>query len=235
MIGWQLHQLDYMQMRPIVTDGFVWFVCRSVMVLSLSPAKMAEPIKMPFGLWSQVGPRNQTGMGIGVHAKGQFWVGNVIFMTNGWLKEEEWEFFCNGIRALEKLRTKCNSVAGIYVEKWQNMMYISCDSLCQSTNFLNAPRICGCSTVSSHQRVSATWDDLVLGTLLQSSMMLVTVSHTGWWLTNCTQNPRQVVQQLQQTWILKPECLTTLSHQTPITALSLYSRSLHQNFSEPAQ
>ena len=31
-------------------------VCRSVTLVS--PAKMAEPIEMPFGLWTQMGPRN---------------------------------------------------------------------------------------------------------------------------------------------------------------------------------
>ena len=33
-----------------------WLVCQSLKVMS--PAKMAEPIKMPFGLWTQLGPRN---------------------------------------------------------------------------------------------------------------------------------------------------------------------------------
>jgi len=31
-------------------------VCRSVTLVS--PAKTAEPIEMPFGLWTQMGPRN---------------------------------------------------------------------------------------------------------------------------------------------------------------------------------
>jgi len=34
-------------MRP--TDRVAWSVCRYVTVVS--PAKMAEPIEMPFGLW----------------------------------------------------------------------------------------------------------------------------------------------------------------------------------------
>jgi len=35
-------------------------VCLSVCLSNtiVSPAKMAEMIKMPFGLWTQVGPRN---------------------------------------------------------------------------------------------------------------------------------------------------------------------------------
>jgi len=33
-----------------------WSVCLSVTVVS--PAKTAEPIKMPFGLWTWVSPRN---------------------------------------------------------------------------------------------------------------------------------------------------------------------------------
>jgi len=43
-------------MRPIVIDRVAWSVCRSVTVSS--PAKTAEPIKMPFGLRTRVGPGN---------------------------------------------------------------------------------------------------------------------------------------------------------------------------------
>ena len=47
-------------MRPVVTNRVVWFVSRSVglFVTLMSPAKVAEPIKMPFGLWAWMGPRN---------------------------------------------------------------------------------------------------------------------------------------------------------------------------------
>jgi len=38
-------------------------------------------------------------------------------MANGWLKDQEQQFFYNGIRALEKPWTKCISVAGEYVKK----------------------------------------------------------------------------------------------------------------------
>jgi len=41
-------------MRSIVTDRVAWSVGRSVTVVS--PAKVAEPIKMPFGLRTRVGP-----------------------------------------------------------------------------------------------------------------------------------------------------------------------------------
>ena len=37
----------------IVTDGVVWSVCRSVTIVS--PAKTAELIEMPFGLWARMG------------------------------------------------------------------------------------------------------------------------------------------------------------------------------------
>jgi len=37
--------------------------------------------------------------------------------TNGWLEDQEQQFFYNGIRAIEKRWTKCISVAGVYVEK----------------------------------------------------------------------------------------------------------------------
>jgi len=38
-------------------------------------------------------------------------------MANGWLEDQEQQFFYNGIRALEKRWTKCILVAGVYVEK----------------------------------------------------------------------------------------------------------------------
>jgi len=43
-------------MRPIVTDRVALSVCLSVTLVS--PAKTAEPIEMPFGLRTQVGPGN---------------------------------------------------------------------------------------------------------------------------------------------------------------------------------
>jgi len=51
-------------MRPIVTDEVAWSVCLSLgwsvgrSVTILSPAKTAEPIEMPFAVWTRVGPRN---------------------------------------------------------------------------------------------------------------------------------------------------------------------------------
>ena len=47
-------------MRPVVTDRVAWSVCLSVClcVTLLNPAKTAEPINMPFGLRTWVGPRN---------------------------------------------------------------------------------------------------------------------------------------------------------------------------------
>jgi len=42
------------------------------------------------------------------------------------LEDQDQEFFYNGIRALENRWTKCISVEGDYVEKWQNIMLIFC-------------------------------------------------------------------------------------------------------------
>jgi len=39
---------------------------------------------------------------------------NVICTAYGWLEDKEQQFFYIGIRALEKRRTKCISVAGNY-------------------------------------------------------------------------------------------------------------------------
>jgi len=48
-------------MRSIVTDRIAWSVGRSVTLVS--PAKTAEPIEMPFGLWAGMGPRNHVLVG----------------------------------------------------------------------------------------------------------------------------------------------------------------------------
>jgi len=49
-------------MRPIVTDRVAWSVGQSVClyrsVIRVSPAKTAEPVETPFGLWAWMGPRN---------------------------------------------------------------------------------------------------------------------------------------------------------------------------------
>ena len=44
-------------MRSVATGRVAWSVGRSV-TLIVSPAKMAEPIEMPFGLRIRVGPGN---------------------------------------------------------------------------------------------------------------------------------------------------------------------------------
>ena len=51
---------------------------------------------------------------------------DIICTSNGWLEDQEQQFFYNGIRALDKSWTKCIAVAEDYVEKWQNMMWASC-------------------------------------------------------------------------------------------------------------
>jgi len=58
---------------------------------------------------------------------------------NGWLKEQDQQFFYNRIQVLEKHQTKCISFAGNYVENCQNMMYISCDQLRQCTKLFDRP------------------------------------------------------------------------------------------------
>jgi len=57
-------------MRTIVTDGVAWSVCLSATIMS--PAKVAELIEMPFGLWTRVSSRNYM-MEVQIpHANGQF-------------------------------------------------------------------------------------------------------------------------------------------------------------------
>jgi len=55
----KLHRSTYVD-AVVVTDRVASSVCRSVCrsVTVVSPAKMAGPIGMPFGLWVRVGPRN---------------------------------------------------------------------------------------------------------------------------------------------------------------------------------
>jgi len=43
-------------MWPIATDRVAWSVC--LLVKTVSPAKMAEPIEMLFGTWTLVDQRN---------------------------------------------------------------------------------------------------------------------------------------------------------------------------------
>jgi len=58
-------------MRPIATDGAAWSI--SLSVTTVSPAKMAEPIVMPFGILTWVGPGNHVlGEGPDPPIQGQF-------------------------------------------------------------------------------------------------------------------------------------------------------------------
>ena len=52
---------------------------------------------------------------------------DVICAENGWLEEQDQQFFYNGIWAWEKQGASYISVARDYIEKWQNMIHISCD------------------------------------------------------------------------------------------------------------
>jgi len=69
-------------MRPIATDGVAWSVgwsvclsvCQSVMIMS--PAKLAEPIEMSFGMCVDVGgPRKYTLDEVQIHARKVFFRG----------------------------------------------------------------------------------------------------------------------------------------------------------------
>jgi len=49
-------------MRPVVTDRLAWSVGLTVTVVG--PAKTAEPIEMPFGIWIRVSPRKHVLNGV---------------------------------------------------------------------------------------------------------------------------------------------------------------------------
>ena len=56
-------------MRPTVTDRIACSVSHSI----VSPAKVPEPIEMPFGLWIPVGPRDHVLNGVQIpHGNRQF-------------------------------------------------------------------------------------------------------------------------------------------------------------------
>jgi len=62
----------YVVLRPIVTDRVAWSrsVCQSGTIVS--PAKMAEPIEMPFGLWTRVGLFARTRLGCTLAPPGEY-------------------------------------------------------------------------------------------------------------------------------------------------------------------
>ena len=67
--------------------------------------------------------------GPGSPCGGSFEGVDVVCTAEGWLKEQDQQFFYSGIRALEKCRTKCVSLAGIYVESvkiWCTYLAINC-------------------------------------------------------------------------------------------------------------
>ena len=76
-------------MLPVITDAR-WPVCVCVsvclLVAAMSCAKMAKPIKMPFGAWTCWGPRNYI-LGAGLDSppgKGQFRGHRGHFVGNIW-------------------------------------------------------------------------------------------------------------------------------------------------------
>jgi len=135
---YKLHNLLFDCISLLCRCGLYCYRRSSVVCLSVtifSPTKTAEPIEIPFGVWTWVGPGNHVSDG-GPDPQCEWAIlrGNVICTAKGWLKEQDQQLFYNGIRALEERRTnyalgrtKCISVAGNYVEKRQNMRYISCD------------------------------------------------------------------------------------------------------------
>jgi len=58
-------------MRPIATDGAAWSIGRSVClsVTTMSPAETAEPIEIPFGMWTWVNPKNHVVDGVQISTR----------------------------------------------------------------------------------------------------------------------------------------------------------------------
>jgi len=53
-------------MRPTGTDGVAWSVR---LITFVNPAKTAESIEMPFGVWTRVGPRNRVLDGVQIPSR----------------------------------------------------------------------------------------------------------------------------------------------------------------------
>jgi len=69
------HRYTKHEMWATASD-IVWSVCVCVCLLDTTESltKTAEPIEMPFGLWTRVDPRNHVlGWGIIHQGKGPFW------------------------------------------------------------------------------------------------------------------------------------------------------------------
>jgi len=130
-------------MRSIVTDGVAWSVCLSVgRSVNLEPCKNGWTDRD--AVWgADSGDPKEPCIG-GVQVPPREWVilkgGTLSARQMADWKSKISNSSTTGIWAREKRRTKWISVAGNCVEKWQNMMYISCLTVCQSTNFLNVPR-----------------------------------------------------------------------------------------------
>jgi len=87
----------------------------------VSPAKTAELIEMPFGVWTRLDQRNHVlDVGPDHHMRRVNFDERKKLSARERLKElkeQDQQFFNNSFRALEKCWTKCISVAGDYVEK----------------------------------------------------------------------------------------------------------------------
>jgi len=99
---------------------------------------------MSFGVWPHVCPRNHVldGFQFTPYVREQFWGGK------HWPKEQDQQFFCSGIRALEKCYTKCILLARNYVEKWQNMISTSCSTVSFHLSVSFSPHYCQGSTIT---------------------------------------------------------------------------------------
>jgi len=64
-------------MQTIVTDEVLWSVGQSLIMI-MSPAKTGEPLKMPFGLRTRVGPMNHV-LVLFPHGKAQFRGGMAVY------------------------------------------------------------------------------------------------------------------------------------------------------------
>ena len=67
------HRFAKYKMQPIATD-VAWSVCVCLLVITISCAKVIEPIEMPmpFALWTRVEPRNHV-LGGGSEGEGAVW------------------------------------------------------------------------------------------------------------------------------------------------------------------
>jgi len=128
--------LTAMQMRLFYCYRCSSVVCLSVgrSVILLIRAKMAEPIEMPFGVWTWMCQRNHALVGVSRSPKQMSNFEGRKRSLHGKRLTERVQWNQSHGETPVQVHFSCKKLC------WKVTKYVSCDELCQSTKFLNAPR-----------------------------------------------------------------------------------------------